>query len=652
MQRLLFILGTSVWFIHLLPAQTLDLLRTATRSDAVIETNLAPYLSIFHDTKSQLSFEEVKNLPFSPLSTYTRVPTPVQWLRFTIYNTSPIDRTDKISIIFTDLIDLYVPDKQGNYRRKPTGDLIPLSQREINLGQMVFANLPVWANQKTTFYIKLTSKTKISKQFRALALKSVMLYSEERFRQLFIESRIYQAAFYGGIAVIILYNLFLFISLRSIFLLNYLLFTSALVIFLAANNGFLAEIFFGNYPRTDLYVRFLSTPVLLFFYTLFSKSYLKLPSQLPVINRIMNYWLLVLVCLIIYMLAGYWQEGRSAVIVLGIINFAVIAGVALLSMQRGFVPARYFLAANALFLISGTWFALQRINLVVYNPLEQYQTQISAVFQVALLSLGLAERMQLIRKELAEKTLENERLERQKEQELKKVTEEKNLELQKAVNELDMFIYRTAHDIRGPLARLLGLNQVALLDVIDKPALEYLQKLDVEAQNLNLILLRLAKAHEIKYLTPRKEKVKVGDLFEKISQAQLSKTVESENLDFQIAGNLNMEIISDAELLGFIFNNLLENALRFRKKLPEQKDQIHVNFEQNEHFFTLTVKDNGIGIEEKYQPLIFDMFSRAAGIHKTIGLGLYMCRLCADKLGGSIQLIPDSQTEFEVKIPC
>jgi two-component system, sensor histidine kinase LadS len=521
MQRLLFLLGASFWFIPILPAQTPDFVRSATRSDAIIETNLSPYLSILNDSTAQLIFEEVRNRSFLPLLTYKKAPLDVQWLRFTVHSTSTIDRTDKISIIFTDFIDLYVPDRQGNYLRKLTGDLILLSQREISLGQMVFANLPVWANQKTTFYVKLTSKTKISRQFRTLALKSVMLYSEERYQQLFIDSRVYQAAFYGGIAVIILYNLFLFISLRNISLLNYLLFTTALVVFLAANNGFLAEIFFNDIPRFDLYVRFLSTPVLLFFYTLFSKSYLKLPSQLPIINRIMNYWLGVLVCLIGFMIVGYWEEGRSAVIMLGIINFAVIAGVALVSMQRGFTPARFFLAANALFLISGTWFALQRINLAVHDPLGQYQTQISAIFQVALLSLGLAERMQLIRKELAEKTLENERLERQKEQELKKVTEEKNLGLQKAVNELDMFIYRTAHDIRGPLARLLGLNQVALLDVIDKQALEYLQKLDVEAQHLNLILLRLAKAHEIKYITPRKEKVNVGDLLEKISQIQL-----------------------------------------------------------------------------------------------------------------------------------
>jgi signal transduction histidine kinase len=93
--------------------------------------------------------------------------------------------------------------------------------------------------------------------------------------------------------------------------------------------------------------------------------------------------------------------------------------------------------------------------------------------------------------------------------------------------------------------------------------------------------------------------------------------------------------------------------LRFRKKLPEQKDQIYISFEQDEQFFIFTIKDNGIGIEEKFQPLIFDMFSRAAGIHKTVGLGLYMCRLCADKLGGNIQFVhqSDAKTMFQVKIP-
>src|SRR5690606_16220782 len=81
---------------------------------------------------------------------------------------------------------------------------------------------------------------------------------------------------------------------------------------------------------------------------------------------------------------------------------------------------------------------------------------------------------------------------------------QRNLDLQKAndslhrVNEeLDNFIYKTSHDIRGPLASLKGMCNVALMDVKDPVALNYLEKLDITAENLNTILTRLLIVNQI-----------------------------------------------------------------------------------------------------------------------------------------------------------
>src|SRR5690606_9185733 len=78
---------------------------------------------------------------------------------------------------------------------------------------------------------------------------------------------------------------------------------------------------------------------------------------------------------------------------------------------------------------------------------------------------------------------------------LNKELQARNADLQKAndslqrVNEeLDNFIYKTSHDIRGPLASLKGMCNVALMDVKDPLALNYLEKLDLTADKLNTIL--------------------------------------------------------------------------------------------------------------------------------------------------------------------
>jgi signal transduction histidine kinase len=72
-----------------------------------------------------------------------------------------------------------------------------------------------------------------------------------------------------------------------------------------------------------------------------------------------------------------------------------------------------------------------------------------------------------------------------------------NQSLKQVNDELDNFIYKTSHDIRGPLASLKGMCNVALMDVKDPTALEYLRKLDATAERLNSILTRLVIINQI-----------------------------------------------------------------------------------------------------------------------------------------------------------
>ena len=72
-----------------------------------------------------------------------------------------------------------------------------------------------------------------------------------------------------------------------------------------------------------------------------------------------------------------------------------------------------------------------------------------------------------------------------------------NSSLKQVNDELDNFIYKTSHDIRGPLASLKGMCNVALMDVQDPVALDYLKKLDSTAERLNSILTRLVIINQI-----------------------------------------------------------------------------------------------------------------------------------------------------------
>ncbi len=625
-----------------------------TSSKNIKEQNITPFLQIYNGTHPEnISFNDLRNKNLNHFvelkDGISNLEKNVRWFRFNINNTLNENFDFKISIIFTDKISIYSLDENGNFQFQSTGDLVPVSERNPSIGQMVFAKIPVYSNRNNPYYIRLESRTNISRQFKSLAVKSVMIYSQNRFEKLFIDSRLYQSAFYGAIIVIFLYNLFVFFSLRNQFSFLYLLFLLTFVIFLASNNGFLAETILDKYPRLDLYIRFLSTPFLLLFYTLFSKSYLKLKDYSPVINQIINYWMVFLILIIVVMLSGYWAVGRTIVTFSGIFNFIFIGLVAVNSLKKGFIPAKYFLAANILFIFSGVLFALQRINFVVYDPLNQYQTQISAILQISLFSLGLAERIQLVRKELIEKTVENVRLERQKELELKNLAEEKNQALQNVVDELDMFIYKIAHDIRGPIARVMGLSKVALMDIENEAARNYFNLLEKESFNLSDILKRLSTVYEINHLTIKKEKINLNAVIENLL-TEIKNDYDIGNTIFKIEIINQLEIITDKFIIELILKNLIENAVKFKNSLDSL---IIVNIEINKESYLISVIDNGIGISPQNNKIIFDMFSRAAGIHKSTGLGLYMTKLAAEKLMGNIQLVknPDGFTQFTVNLP-
>jgi signal transduction histidine kinase len=226
-----------------------------------------------------------------------------------------------------------------------------------------------------------------------------------------------------------------------------------------------------------------------------------------------------------------------------------------------------------------------------------------------------------------------------------------NEKLRQAIHELDSFIYRTAHDIRGPLARLMGLCHVAILDVEDTKALDYFDKLNANAHNLDYILNRLSTVYEINHSDLHPVVIDFAklqrDLEEKIRFAEGFHSVQ-----YHVEISPDIQYQTDHDLLLFIIRNLLENAIKFQN--PQNKVSfVLLKIRKNQKNLVVQVIDNGIGINPEDAPRIFDLFSRAAGQHQSVGMGLYMVKQAASKLHGTVALIerPKGITEFRVVLP-
>ena len=102
-----------------------------------------------------------------------------------------------------------------------------------------------------------------------------------------------------------------------------------------------------------------------------------------------------------------------------------------------------------------------------------------------------------------------------------------------------------------------------------------------------------------------------------------------------------------------LFQNLISNAIKYRKK--EALLVVEITCQENEKEYLFSVKDNGIGIEEKYQSKVFTIFQR---LHREeeisgSGLGLAICKKVITDLGGEIWFESNSNegTNFLFTLP-
>ncbi len=574
-----------------------------------------------------------------------------QWLRFTVHNPDSVNHDAKVSIAFVDFINCYIKHDNTITLLK-TGDLLPIKDRNFAIGQLCLVGFNIQAGKSVDCYLHLHSSTDISKQFRSFSIRSVQLYSEQPFIKIFETSRIYQALFFGAIIMMVLYNFFIFSTTGSLSYISYVVFLISLLLFIASNNGYIVELFLQNVPRTDLYIRIISAPVTLIAFLVFSRQYLESKKYTPKLNvaltALIGSFLLIISCMVI----GFWQFGRTLTIVMSVISFIFVMILAFNVMIKGYTPARYFIIANILLVGGAVFYALERYYFVIQNPLTQYSVQLSVIFQSVFFSIGLADRIKLAQLQIANFQVEKERLETLRQTERKNLIEEKNIALESSNKELDAFIYKTAHDIRGPIARLMGLSNVGLIEITDKKSLTYLTMLKNNAYYLNYLINRLSTSYEIRKREIQKTHLNIEALISEDVIKELSFHEEYEDINITFEISFGLTIFSDQVLIRFILINLLDNAVKFKNKDSIENNDVLVKVITANNMLIINVIDKGIGIKDEDVPFVFEMFSKAAGKYKTPGLGLYMSKLSVEKLGGTIQLLnPSNPTRFEVNIP-
>ncbi len=227
-----------------------------------------------------------------------------------------------------------------------------------------------------------------------------------------------------------------------------------------------------------------------------------------------------------------------------------------------------------------------------------------------------------------------------------------NLEaLEKSNAELDHFVYSTSHNLRSPLASVLGLISV----------LRGISNVDEREQYLRLIEGSIHRLDEtiqeiIDYSRNARMSLTIGPVhFQKIVAQVLDGLYFLRNtINIQVDLDIDSEIVffSDTSRVQTIFNNLLSNAIKYFNPYVEQSF-VSISVQSHREGVKIIVKDNGVGIERKAQEKVFDMFFRATSRASGSGLGLYIVKETALMLGGNVFLASQKGegTTFTLYLP-
>lgn len=213
----------------------------------------------------------------------------------------------------------------------------------------------------------------------------------------------------------------------------------------------------------------------------------------------------------------------------------------------------------------------------------------------------------------------------------------KTAERLKEINsELDNFVYRASHDLKGPTASLIGLVNIAGMELSENPvAARYLGLMDKAAKRLDGILYDLIEATQVKQRSAELVKIKALDFTKGILEGMKNfPDIDKVKISLDISSEL--EIVSDEQLLASIIQNFVGNGIRYRDS-SKPECTVSVGIEKVADKTVISVADNGLGIPEQNKSRVFDMFFKGSGSTGS-GLGLYIVKQATDKLHGTIHM--------------
>ena len=239
---------------------------------------------------------------------------------------------------------------------------------------------------------------------------------------------------------------------------------------------------------------------------------------------------------------------------------------------------------------------------------------------------------------------------------LQKILQEDQLKLTsdllKRNHDLEKFSYALSHNIRGPLANILGLRDALKRDSSKGIEQSLLQAISDSADSMDQVIREISNVISIGQVSLEEKKLINIEMVLNSVKADLEHFIKEKQAIIEIDFSKSPFFFSLESYLNSIFHHLIVNALKFSKIGIAPKIQIWT--ETKNHKIIFHIKDLGIGIDlNRYKNAVFGLYKRFNNSIEGKGIGLYLVKSQVDFLGGEVDVKSELMewTEFIISLP-
>src|SRR5471030_6006 len=544
-----------------------------------------------------------------------------------------------------DHLDLYLPDATGVYQLiRRTGDQLPFDSREIRQNNYLFS-LDFKREQAQTAYLRLQSEGSIQ---APVTLWSSTAYLEEQPLRLYVLGLIY-----GVLLGMVVYNLFIFLSVRDTSYLYYIFYIASFGFYQLSVNGAAVEYFWPNNP----WWANAATPFFIgcagLFGSQFARSFLQTAQHSRWLDRLLL-GLIAFGAVVVWLslMTSYALALRLAT-TLALLFTVVIFAAGIFAWVRGLRVARYFIIAWSAFLLGGVINTLMVLGYLPNTFLTMYASQIGSAIEVALLSLALADRINAMREQQAQTLFD-----------AGQKLEVLNQQLARSNKLKDEFLATLTHELRTPMNGVIGSLELMQTVEMDPELEQYQQTAAGSARDMmrmvnGILTLTELQAGKLKVYP---QTFSLRGVIETL-RTQFEGNTSSKSLDFKVdvSPGLPDRLLGDSSKLAQCLECLLDNAIKFTRVGGVALRVTGKTTDQGRLALSFAVIDTGIGFTDFGEATMYQRFFQLDGSmtreYGGLGVGLAICRQLIELLGGRLTHRSEPgrgsrfQLDVEVELP-